>query len=526
MIRNNYQAAFDSAASQLPVVFKSLAVGVVSAAVSILYRLALSSADSWRTRVLTAIHGQGAFILAYLAGLAILALATGWLVRRYPMIGGSGIPQVKGQIKGLVRCPWQSTLIAKFFGGLMTDLAGLSVGREGPSIQLGSSAAHGLADRLAATRVERKILIASGASAGLAAAFNAPLAGVVFAFEEIFKYISPIILLTTISAAVVADYLSKLVFGFEPAFDFHLTASLPLETYWLLLVLGILVGAAGAFFNSFILATIRVYRKIGSVQPWLKELVPFLAAGVLGLVFPIVLGGGHPIIESIHPGVSLRWLLLVLVVKFLFTALSFGSGVPGGIFFPLLILGALIGASYAEFATLATGVSANLLPDFMILAMAGFFTAIVRAPITGILLLTEMTGSFAFMLPLTLVSLTAYVVAELLKSQPIYDSLLDKLVARHGSARPERDQFRKIVVSAIVHHGASVENQAIRDVSWPEGALVVAIRRHGLDITPRGDTMIEAEDELMILTNIRQEAQVRYRLEQLAEYVPDGHGSK
>jgi len=524
MIRNNYQAAMDSAASQLPIVFKSLAVGLVSAAVSILYRLALSSADSLRSQVLAAVHGQWSLVLAYFAALAVLALATGWLVRRYPMIGGSGIPQVKGQIKGLVRCPWQSTLLAKFIGGLVTGLAGLSVGREGPSIQLGSSAAHGLADRLAATRVERKILIASGASAGLAAAFNAPLAGVVFAFEEIFKYISPIILLSTISAAVMADYLSKLVFGFEPAFDFHLVADLPLSAYWLLILLGALTGLGGAIYNRFMLTTIKAYQKLGSLRPWLKELLPFTLAGVLGLTFPIVLGGGHPIIEAITPQVTLGWLVLVLVVKFLFSALSFGSGVPGGIFFPLLILGALIGATYAEIATLATGLSPDLLPNLMILAMAGFFTAIVRAPITGILLLTEMTGSFAYILPLTLVSITSYVVAELLKSQPIYDSLLDNLVARQGVERPERDQFRKIVVSTIVHHGAPVENKAIRDVKWPEGALVVAIRRHGLDITPHGDTVMEAEDELVVLTNIRQEGQVRYRLEQLAEYVPDGHG--
>ncbi len=480
-IRNNYQSVVQAPSKQLPIVFKSILIGVVSAAIVIMYRLLLTQADGLRS-LLVFIKGDILKTAGYLIGLFFLALLTFWLLKKYPMIGGSGIPQVKGQIRGLIRVPWLSTLIAKFIGGMITGFAGLSLGREGPSIQLGASSAHGLADRLSATRTERKILIASGAAAGLAAAFNAPLAGVIFVFEEIFRYISPLILLSSVSAAVVADFLSKLVFGFEPVFAFTVTSQLPLMSYWLLLILGLTAGFAGAFYNFAIIGTIRLYSKLTGRYSLLKILIPFALAGVLGLIFPVVLGGGHAIIEKLSLDSPFIWLVLVLIIKFIFSTISFSSGAPGGIFFPLLILGALLGAVFAKAASLVLGLDPLLMDYFMILAMAGFFTAIVRAPITGVILLTEMTGSFSHMLPLTLVSVTAYVSAELLKSEPIYDSLLHNLTAGKVQNRPDRDLYRKITVEQVVHHGSIIENKTIGELGLPEGCLIIALRRHGLGL--------------------------------------------
>ncbi len=258
-------------------------------------------------------------------------------------------------------------------------------------------------------------------------------------------------------------------------------------------------------------------KKIDAYNKNLKVVIPFICAGILGLTFPIVLGGGHQIIEALDVSATMRWLSLVLAIKFVFSMNSFGSGAPGGIFFPLLVIGSLIGSLFGTAAILELGVDPDLFNNFVILAMAGFFTAIVRAPITVIILLTEMTGSFSQLLPLTVVSIIAYITADLLKRAPIYDSLLDIQLTDYAAKHDELDTFKKIMIEVTVHYGSEIENHCLKDLPLPEGSLVIAIRRHGRDITPRGDTRIQAEDHLIVLTSLMKEASVRQALYKMAE---------
>ncbi|MDD3168088.1 MAG: ClC family H(+)/Cl(-) exchange transporter [Eubacteriales bacterium] len=514
-IKNDYHRVIHTHHRKLTIVYKSILVGLFVGIVTILYRLSLTIAEEYSFTIFSYVSGHRSFIFPLFIILGILGWSIGHLVRKYPVISGSGIPQVRGQLLGYFKNPWVSTLFAKFIGGTVTILAGLSVGREGPSIQLGATTAHGIGGFLAATRTERKILIASGASAGLAVAFNAPLAGVMFALEEIFKYFSPTILLATITSAVTADFISTMIFGLEPVFDFALQGTIPISHYWLIVVLGIIVGISGAFYNYALIKTVALSRTISSFNKNLKFIVPFLIAGILGLTFPIVLGGGSHIIEVLSLNNSIQWLLLVLGVKFLFSMISYGSGAPGGIFFPLLVIGSLIGGLFGNIAISSLGINPDLFFNFIVLAMAGFFTAIVRAPITGVILLTEMTGSFSQLLPLTVVSIIAYITADLLKSTPIYESLLDLQMSNNMVEHEENDVFRKTTFEAVVHHGSEIEGQCLKNFSFPLGSLVIAIRRHGKDITPNGMTSIQAEDYLVVLTSIKDEAAVRKIVEKM-----------
>ncbi|MBF7097555.1 ClC family H(+)/Cl(-) exchange transporter [Alkalibacter mobilis] len=516
-IKNDYCSTIQTHNKRLPIVFKSILIGIGVSLVTIFYRLALTSAEKLSNSLYNFIGENQLLIFPLFMCLGALGWFVGHLVKRNPQIGGSGIPQVKGQIMGYFKYPWISTLLTKFIGGTVSILAGLSVGREGPSIQLGAATAHGLGERLSNTRTERKILIASGASAGLATAFNAPLAGVMFALEEIFKYFSPTILLATITSAVTADFIATIFFGLDPIFNFTLNNVVPLNNYWIIVVLGVIVGTFGAFYNYILIKTMSIYKTIAAYNANLKFIIPFIVAGILGLTFPIVLGGGEHIVESLNSSNSLRWLLLVLVVKFFFSMISFGSGVPGGIFFPLLVIGSLIGGIFANITINALGMDPDLFYNFVILAMAGFFTAIVRAPITGVILLTEMTGSFSQLSSLTAVSIVAYVTADLLKSAPIYDSLLDLQLKEKVNHKDEQDDFKKVTIDTIVHHGSKIENCYLKDLGLPSGNLVIAIRRHGKDITPNGLTKIQPEDHLIILTSVNQETCVRELLQKLTD---------
>lgn len=418
-------------ARRIPVMLitEGLCVGLIGGFIVLLYRVALTFAGNWLIKILSYIKGNPFRCAVWFLILMALAWIVGRLVKWEPMISGSGIPQVEGEVSGRLSQNWKRVLPAKFAGGFLCMLGGLSLGREGPSIQLGAMAGQGISRALGRGKREEKFLMTCGASAGLSVAFHAPLAGMMFAVEEIHKTFSIPILLPVMTASVTADYIASHILGLDPVFHFQITEYLPQNYYWLLILLGILVGVSGVFYNWGMLKAQELYRKI----PFLKEtgrlLIAFLTAGVLGLVMPSVLGSGSGLIVSLTKGeMVLGMVVLTLVVKFLFSAVSFGSGAPGGIFFPLLILGALLGAVFAMTGAEFFGLDPVYINNFVLLGMTGFFTAIVRAPLTGIILLFEMSGSISQMLSLSIVSVTAYIVATLMRSEPIYDSLLKRIL--------------------------------------------------------------------------------------------------
>lgn len=418
-------------ARRIPVMLitEGLCVGLIGGFIVLLYRVALTFAGNWLIKILSYIKGNPFRCAVWFLILMALAWIVGRLVKWEPMISGSGIPQVEGEVSGRLYQNWKRVLPAKFAGGFLCMLGGLSLGREGPSIQLGAMAGQGISRALGRGKREEKFLMACGASAGLSAAFHAPLAGMMFAVEEIHKTFSIPILLPVMTASVTADYIASHILGLDPVFHFQITEYLPQNYYWLLILLGILVGVSGVFYNWGMLKAQELYRKIPLLKETGRLLIAFLTAGVLGLVMPSVLGSGSGLIVSLTKGeMVLGMVVLTLVVKFLFSAVSFGSGAPGGIFFPLLILGALLGAVFAMTGAEFFGLDPVYINNFVLLGMTGFFTAIVRAPLTGIILLFEMSGSISQMLSLSIVSVTAYIVATLMRSEPIYDSLLKRIL--------------------------------------------------------------------------------------------------
>jgi hypothetical protein len=194
-------------------------------------------------------------------------------------------------------------------------------------------------------------------------------------------------------------------------------------------------------------------------------------------------------------------LLIILIFKYLFSLLSYGSGAPGGIFFPLLVLGALTGAIYGNLIVKFTGMDYKFINNFIMLAMAGYFTAIVRAPITGSILITEMTGSFSNLLSLSVVSLVAYSVAYLLESEPIYESLLERLLRNNGQFKFHGDSKNKSILEIPVCLASFMDGKKIKQLSLPKQCLLVGIRRGEKELIPKGNTTIHSGDCLIVLVN-------------------------
>ena len=484
---------------------EGILVGIAAGLISAFYRFALGKADEWRGVVLDFCRGNGLRMAGWLIVLIFLAYLVSCLNRWEPMISGSGIPQVEAEITGYIRPNWWKVILAKLSGGFLCIIGGLSLGREGPSIQLGGMAGKGVSKFLKRFRLEEHFLITCGASAGLAAAFSAPMAGVMFALEEVHKNFSAIVMLSCMSSALVADYIANGLFGMEPVFSFAVQDMIPLHDYPMIIGLGLLCGVLGVLYNKVLLASQTAYGKLDKLPDWGRLAIPFVLAGVLGFTMPAVLGGGHGMIVQLYNGnLVLGSILALLVVKFLYSMVSFGSGAPGGIFFPLLVLGAYVGSAYGVILVSGGLLESELLNNIIIISMAALFSSIVRAPVTGVVLISEMTGSFSHLLSLATASLIAYVVADLMGSKPVYESLTERLLMKQNVKVEKGRSGKKSMLPCVVEAGSEADGCRIRDLCLPSRwCLVISVTRGEEDLIPRGDLELRAGDTLVTLVQER-----------------------
>ncbi len=414
-MRDKFIIFFSFKDLELNLVFKSLLVGLAAGGVSILYRLILASAENTSFYLYEIIKNNLGYLPVLLLVLVGLGYFVGYLIESDEMIAGSGLPQLKIIIKKYfyLRMPWFNTLVKKFVGGVIAIFAGLSLGRGGPSIHMGTCVAEGIGNKLGKDSMQRKLLIASGASAGLAATFNAPIAATIFVLEGIFRYISPAILLATALGAVSADFISKKIFGIKPIFDFTTTQILPFDNAYLqLILLGVVLGIFGAGFNLALFRMQYFYKHFNLLSTRTKAIIPFIIAGIIGLTFPLAMGSGFKIIEYLKPETTIKFLMVILMIKFIFFVICLGSDTPGGIFFPSLIIGATLGSIFGFIMVDNTIFDIIFFNNFIILGMAGYITAVLRTPITGMVLIMEMTGSPQHLFSIILVCIIAYIVSE------------------------------------------------------------------------------------------------------------------
>ncbi|AZP43654.1 H(+)/Cl(-) exchange transporter ClcA [Rahnella aquatilis] len=379
---------------------------------------------------------------------AALAMVGYYLVWCYaPEAGGSGIPEIEGALEELRPVRWWRVIPVKFFGGMGTLGAGMVLGREGPTVQMGANVGKMMVDIFRLRSAEaRHSLLATGAAAGLSAAFNAPLAGILFILEEMrlqFRYS-----LISIKAVFIGVIMSSIVFrifnGDGAVIEVGRLASAPLNTLWLYLVLGMVFGVVGVSFNALIFRTQDMFARVhgGNLRKILiigGMLGGF--CGLLGLVHQEVTGGGFALIPLAAAGkYSLMMLLVIFVVRVVTTLLCFASGAPGGIFAPMLALGTLLGTAFGT-AALAWFPQYGIQPaTFAIAGMGALFAASVRAPLTGIVLVLEMTDNYQLILPMIITCLGATLLAQFLGGKPLYSAILTRTLQRQERENAEKAQ--------------------------------------------------------------------------------------
>lgn len=373
------------------------------------------------------------WLLPVLVAVAAAVIARA-MVLYAPLAAGSGIQHLEAVWREEAGPSRLRVLPVKFFGGLLSlGVAGMALGREGPTVQMGAVIGGHAAKRLRMDAEDLRVMQAALAGAGLGVAFNAPLGGALFALEEVTKSFKLRLVFATLTASPIAVATSHLVIGSDRDLP---VGSLPSVSVWMVVLFGafgLLTGLLGAFYNRLVMAGLAITDRYFSKM----KLVP---AGVVAALIAVAMlfspyfgtPGDELTLAVLGRDINLAGALLgYLVVRFVVGPLSYSTSVPGGLFSPLLavgaVWGALVHAVLSTFTTLSTPAA-----TFAVVGMAAFFAATVRAPLTGIALILEMTGATEIAMALIAASVMATVITTRVRSQPIYDSLRVRLLRNDG----------------------------------------------------------------------------------------------
>lgn len=419
-----------------------LATGVLGAG----FHLAVSTLRQWPDW-LVGTMGPGWLTIAAAAVVGAVGITLAYLLTRHvaPEASGSGVPEVEAALEGERSIRWRRVLPVKFVGGVLALSSGLVGGREGPTIHMGASVGAALAEWLRLDRMDLHALLAAGAAAGLAAAFNAPLAAVLFVIEETrkqFQYTFRSYVAVILASAASAVGM-ELVGGTAPPLRIA-TDAMPLLLLPGFMVLGVLLGALGVAFNACLVGAMDWRASTFKRVPVLYALIVGAAVGALALVLPAAVGGGEVLMPKLPlADLSIPFLLLIAVARFVGTMVCYPVGAPAGIFAPMLTFATTVGLIAGALIEVVLLQTAFPLPpligsSFAVAAMGGLFSATIRSPLVGVVLAVELTGAYELILPLMITCITAHVVAEWLGGRPIYEVLLERSLRLAGQAPPTR----------------------------------------------------------------------------------------
>jgi chloride channel protein, CIC family len=416
-------------------ILAGLAAGALAGLMGGVFRLTLRGAERVRYQALAWAHQAPTWgWLVPVLGLALAAGFARWLVRRFaPEATGSGIPKVEAVVRDDAPLSPALVLPVKFVGGAVALGGGLALGREGPTVQMGAMAGQFIGRIFRLPRGSLRALVAAGSGAGLAAAFSAPLSGAVFVLEEIVQRFNLRIAVATLSACSASIAVTYQLLGTHPNFNVPPLAVPGFFHFLFYLGLGVPLGVLGAAYNWLVVRGLDITDRVTGTRSDLAAAGIGGAVGLVGWFLPSLLGGGDLLVQRLVDGrVPVSALAMVLVVRFVLGPLSYAAQTPGGLFAPLLVIGGALGTVSGM---LVHAVAPDQLRDpaaLTLVGMAGFFAATIRAPVTGIALIVELTGVSSLFVPLLATSSVAAAVPALLRNAPIYDTLRDR--ARRLSA--------------------------------------------------------------------------------------------
>lgn len=354
-------------------------------------------------------------MLGFLALVTAAGFLVGHLIKN-PAIRYGGAAWLAQALENGQPRAWRIILWPKFLGSWLVMACGISVGREGPCIQMGASTALGLHKIGPTQKIERRYYILGGGAAGLAAAFSAPFAGICYVYEVMNQKLDQGLFIFMLAGGIGVFVSCTQIFGLDVMLPMEQALMPSPARCWILVPLGIVAGIVGIIYNYLLRVSIKCWEKQPFLPPRFRPVPVFLAAGLMVLFFPAVTGEGLTVFPGMEAGRTLIGFLgLFLLVKLLFTAFCYGSGIPAGIMVPVLCLGGVTGGIYADCLQMLGIVGNEEMLSCVVMGMAGAFAAAEKAPVTALVLVAEMTGAWAVVPGLLFVSAIASWLAKVAK---------------------------------------------------------------------------------------------------------------
>jgi len=496
----------------------TVVVGVICGLAAVAFHLAIQLAE--QLFIERALSAPGRSWVAWTIATPTLGAALCGLALQYivPNARGSGIPQVKLAFANKGVSLRFRDAVGKFFIGAFQIGTGSSLGREGPTVQVCAGIASALGRTLGVPRKNLRRMIPVGAAAGIAAAFNAPIAAVTFTVEEILGGLDQTMLSGVIAAAALAAVIERSLLG-EATSVGETYAFAQVQSLLVCLLIGVAAAYASVAFTQLLLRLRLFFRSLKLLPEWSRPALGGLVTGCLAVVAVYALkargitGGGYATLEQALNGLlSLKVMLLLCAMKIVATAFSYSSGGAGGIFAPSLFIGAMLGGSIGTMAHEFLPGSTDPVGAFALVGMGAAFAGVIRAPMTSVLIVVEMTGSYDLILPLMIANLTSYVLARRCSPLPIYEALLDQDGIRLDARAPQETIENTPVSSALddrtdtLHFALSTRSEELL-AAWREHRPqdvypVLDERRHLTGIITADDlTYLASEPSLFALTN-------------------------
>jgi len=432
--------------------------------------------------IYTYVRIHPSFIPLLLLGLGVLGFIMSKLFIFVPEVKGSGLPYVKSVLKGILSFKWLKVFLATIISSFMTFFAGVPLGSEGPSIQLGS--AIGQAVNNGSRKIEknysawRRFSMTGGAASGLAIAFNAPLGGICFALEETHKKLTPLLFITSAISVLFSILTQRAISAWTNielfTINFGTIESIPLHYEWMFVVLGVIVGIMASLISILMLKANSFIDKIKLNTSW-KIVITFILVGICGIINSNFIGTGENFVEN-NNFLNLTWyfLLVILAVRLFLILLASSNNVTGGMLIPILAMGAIISAIVGKLFILM-GMNEQYLNLFVIVGMFSFMGSVMRAPLTAIVMSIELVqASFGGFLTASITIASAYLIIQFLGIPIFYDFTIGKLMNENDIGKKNKFYSFKV----IAEEGSFAVGKEIRDILWPNKCVVLAYNQN------------------------------------------------
>jgi CIC family chloride channel protein len=399
----------------------SIFIGIISGLLVVSFRMAIAWLNVLLLGSSPGPHQPRLLIAPTVVGL-VVAVLTRFV---FPQVRGSGINQTKAAMyihNGYISF---RTMVGKFLLSALAIGGGHSLGPEDPSLQIGAGVASLISRRLGLSKARLRIFAPVGAAAGLAAAFNAPISAILFVIEEIIGQWSAAVLGSIVLAAISSVVVARWFWGSEPMFRIPPVTLRDPRELMAYAVMGLFGGVASLFFASSLKYLRPRLRNMSASAQMLQPAAAGFLVGCIGYFgLPQVMGAGYDVIDqAIHAQFAWKMLLLLALFKIVATTLSFSSGTPGGMFAPTLFIGAMLGASIGTFEKIFFPHLTGSIGSYALVGMGVLFAAFLRAPLTSVFMVLEVSGNYSIVLPVILANTIAYLISRSLQPIPIFELL-------------------------------------------------------------------------------------------------------